>query len=97
MQWLKANKISLNPTKSEIVIFRPKHKNITKHMNLRISDQRVHLSSKVRYLGVVLQENLEWEQHLNTLTPKLNSIWIARKNSTLCSQILTQNYLLLSF
>ena len=66
-------------------------------MNLRISDQRVHLSSKVRYLGVVLQENLEWEQHLNTLTPKLTSISIARKNSTLCSQILTQNYLLLSF
>ena len=26
----------------------------------------------MRYLGVILQENLEWEQHLNTLTPKLN-------------------------
>ena len=41
-------------------------------MNFRISGQRVHLSSKVRYLGVILQENLEREQHLNTLTPKLN-------------------------
>ena len=41
-------------------------------MNFRISGQRVHLSSKVRYLGVILQENLEWEQHLNTLTPILN-------------------------
>ena len=41
-------------------------------MNFRISGQRLHLSSKVRYLGVILQENLEWEQHLNTLIPKLN-------------------------
>ena len=69
IQWLRANKISLNATKTEIVIFRPKHKSIAKHMNFRI---RAHVSSKVRYLGVILQENLEWEQHLNTLTPKLN-------------------------
>ena len=41
-------------------------------MNFRISDQRVHLSCKVRHLEVILQENLEWEQHLNTVIPKLN-------------------------
>ena len=66
-------------------------------MNFRISGQRVHLSSKVRYLGVILQGNLEWEQCLNTVTPKLNSTWIASKNSTLCSQILTQKHILLTF
>ena len=55
----------------EIAIFRPKHKSLTKNMNFRISNQRVHLSSKVGYLGVVLKEYLEWE-HLNILTPKLN-------------------------
>ena len=53
-------------------MFGPKQKSITKHMNFRISGQRVHRSSKVRYLGIILQENYEWEQHLNTLTPKLN-------------------------
>ena len=42
------------------------------HMNFRISGQRVHLSSKARYLGVILQENIEWEQHFNILTQKLN-------------------------
>ena len=53
-------------------MFGPKQKSITKHINFRISGQRVHLSSKVRYMGVILQENYEWEQHLITLTPKLN-------------------------
>ena len=72
IKWLRANEISLNRTKTEIVIFRPKHKSRTKHMNFRISGQRVHLSSKVRHLGVILQKYLEWKQNLNTLTPKLN-------------------------
>ena len=30
VQWLRANKISLNTSKTEIVIFKPKHKIITK-------------------------------------------------------------------
>lgn len=37
-------------------------------MNFRISH---YLSNKVRYPGVILQGNLEWEQPLNTMTPKL--------------------------
>ena len=63
-QLLKANKISSNVTKTEIVIFRSKYKSIIKHMNFIISSQRVHLSSKVRYLGVTLQENFGLEQIL---------------------------------
>ena len=35
VQWLRANKISLNTSKTEIIIFRPKHKIITKHLNLK--------------------------------------------------------------
>ena len=42
------NKICLNATKAETVIFLPKHKSITKHMNFRIIVQRVHLFRKVR-------------------------------------------------
>ena len=47
IQWLRANKTILNATKTEIVIFRPIHKSLTKYINFRI---REHLSRKVRYL-----------------------------------------------
>ena len=40
--WLRANRISLNTSKIKILLFRPKSKrNITKHLNLRISSQYI--------------------------------------------------------
>ena len=35
LQWLRAN-VSLNQAKIEIIIFRPKGKIITKHLNFRV-------------------------------------------------------------
>ena len=72
VQWLRANKISLNTSKTEIVIFRPKHKLITKNLNFRVSGEKIKPSSTVKYLGVILQEHLEWQKHINTLAVKLN-------------------------
>ena len=59
VQWLRANKISLNTSKTEIIIFRPKYKTVTKRF--------------VKYLGVILEEHLEWQGHINSLLIKLNS------------------------
>ena len=50
--WLRANKICLNAKKTEIVIFRPKQKIITKKLNFRLSGQKLKLTTNVRYLGV---------------------------------------------
>ena len=58
-KWLRANKVSLNTTKTDILIFRAKNKRITKHLNFRISEQKVEPCTKVQYLGVILQEHLE--------------------------------------
>ena len=38
--WLKANKLSLNPSKTDIIIFEAKTKIITKHLNFRLSGQK---------------------------------------------------------
>ena len=70
VQWLRANKISSNASKTELVIFRPKQNAITKNLNFRISCKKIKLSRTVKYLGVILNENLLWQDHLNTLIPK---------------------------
>ena len=36
VQWLRANLISPNANKNELIIFRPKNKSITKHLNVSI-------------------------------------------------------------
>ena len=56
VEWVRANKLSLNANKTEIIIFKPKNKTITKHLNFRISGQKIKPSNQVKYLGVVLQE-----------------------------------------
>ena len=40
VQWSRTNKLSLNTSKTELVIFKPKYKIITKHLNFRISGQK---------------------------------------------------------
>ena len=72
VQWLQANKISLNASKTELLLFRPKGNAITKNLNFCISSEKIKLFRTVKYLGVILNENLLWQDHLNTLIPKLS-------------------------
>ena len=71
--WLRANKISLNASKTEIILFRPKSQsNITKHLNFRISGQYIERISEVKYLGLILNEFLSWGTCYTLLKKKLN-------------------------
>ena len=69
-KWLRANKIGLNTTKTDIIIFRPKNKRIKKQLNFRNSGQKVKPCTKVKYLKVILQEHLEWNTHTNNVKTK---------------------------
>ena len=70
--WLQANKISLNTNKTEIVIFRPKHKPLYKSLNFRVSGQKIELSNSVKYLGLHLDAHLDWKFHIDILRTKLS-------------------------
>ena len=71
--WLRANTISLNTSKTEILLFRPKSKrNITKHLNFRISGQYIPRKTKVKYLGLTINEHLDWDLYFSQ--QKRNSI-----------------------
>ena len=45
---------------------------MTKHLSFRISGQKINTCSKVRYLGIILQEHLDWNPHINSLKGELN-------------------------
>ena len=68
--WLKANRISLNISKTEFILFRNRNKTINYDL--------IFPSTSVKYLGVVFDENLSWVNHL-VLSTKLS-----RANSMLC-------------
>ena len=41
-------------------------------MNFRVSGQKIHTTTSVKYLGVYLNDSLTWETHFKNLIPKLN-------------------------
>ena len=56
----------------EFVIFKSRHKKITKYLNFCISGQKLQPSSQIKYLGVIRQDNLHWTMHLVNLKKKLS-------------------------
>ena len=71
MHWLKANKISLNASKTELVIFRPLRKKINYEVKIKVNGHRLRPSSVVKYLGVYIDEHLNWKHHINFVANKL--------------------------
>lgn len=70
--WLKANKISLNAGKTELMIFRNPHKVINYNLKIKINGKIIIPSSKIKYLGVILDPHLNGSAHVNYIAPKLN-------------------------
>ena len=70
--WLKANKISLNASKTEILIFRNPHKPINYDLKLTLDGHRLYPSKYVKYLGILIDPYLKWNYHVKTLAPKLS-------------------------
>ena len=52
--WLRANKISLNSSKTEAILFRHPNKSIDYNLKLKIDGKRIFLTNSVKYLGIHL-------------------------------------------
>ena len=72
VHWLRANKICLNASKTELILFKSKFQNTTKKLNFRLSGQKLELSRTVSYLGVIIDENLDWDAQLSKTALKLS-------------------------
>ena len=58
----------------EIVVFRSVTKQIHKNLNFRLSGQKTEPKRCTKYLGVSIGEHLSFNEYMNTLKQKLNSI-----------------------
>ena len=74
--WLMANKLSLNTKKSNFVIFRPYQKRMNFDVTIKLFDHDknslILLERKdyVKYLGVLIDPNLTWKQHILFIASK---------------------------
>ena len=70
--WLCANRLSLNIDNSNVVIFHPPQKNVQGlKLNLKINDQQLNREFFIKYLGVMIDSNLNWKKHAESVVKKI--------------------------
>ena len=70
--WLRANKISLNESKTKLLIFRPRRKlNITVP-NIKLNNFTLTPEKTITYLRTEIDENLSWNKKIEILAEKLS-------------------------
>ena len=74
-QWLNANKIALNCSKTELLIFKPKRRTLDHDIKIKINGHRLQSSKVVKYLGVYINDELNWKTHINFVCSKLKRLF----------------------
>ena len=72
--WLLANKFSLNVAKTEYMFFGTDFRlsNLGKVIPVTIVDKQIKRVNNTKYLGVYLDENLKWNNHIDNLCTKVS-------------------------
>ena len=72
-QWLCANRLSLNVVKTEFLLFRSNlRKNENFKITLRLKNKALCETHYVKYLGIIIDNKLNWKSHINELTKTLS-------------------------
>ena len=69
--WLKSNKLSLNVTKSKYMIFHMPQRKIP-DLQLIINNTQIERVSTFDFLGLTLNENLNWKSHIDKISNKIS-------------------------
>ena len=76
--WLTANKLSLNVSNSNFVLFNSTRKKLINNVRLKINDENIEGKPYTKYLGVLIDKNLTWSHHIHHVNLKLSKgigIW----------------------
>ena len=71
-QWLISNKLSLNVSKSVMIIFNTKQKKTTHKINIKINNEQIQEKEYTKYLGILIDKHLNWSQHIHHVNLKLS-------------------------
>ena len=62
--WLCANRLSLNVDKTEFIVFRPPRRKLDSRFTLKLNQKTLFESTKIKYLGMILDSSLSWKHHI---------------------------------
>ena len=68
-QWFFANRLSLNTNKTMYQIYA---RTKTKELVVQINGSNIKRQQSIRYLGVIVDENLKWKNHIKNISSKIS-------------------------
>ena len=93
-KWLRANKISLNASKTELLLFRHPNKKFDFDLKIKLDGKKIIPTTHVKYLGIYIDCHLNWKFHVNELSAKLSRAigMLAKIRYYVCHNTLTMIY-----
>ena len=70
--WFKANKLALNESKTNYVIFHTRFTKPPDNFSIKLNDIELERVKYTKFLGVLIQENLKWDTHINHVSNKVS-------------------------
>ena len=70
-QWLKANKLSINLSKTKSMVICTRQLNNNPLVNISINEASIEQVDTTKFLGVYINKHMNWSHHINTLTKKM--------------------------
>jgi hypothetical protein len=72
IEWLNANKLSLNVQKTNYIVFKPKHKRKDGfNFNIKLNGISIKQIDVFNFLGLTINSTMTWESHINKIASKI--------------------------
>jgi len=71
-KWFKVNSFSINVEKTHYILFKTKNKP-TPDINIICDNKSITPATDIKFLGIYLQDSINWSCHIDYIIPKLSS------------------------
>ena len=66
-RWYENNRLKINADKTNVMIVSSRTKGIHKELNVKLNDTKLKQVNSARYLGVIIDCHLTWDEHVKQL------------------------------
>lgn len=73
-KWFMANKLILNKEKTNLILFHTKQNRIEVPKQITLGNINLQRINRTKFLGLQIEETLDWTEHISSLCSKLNQI-----------------------
>lgn len=71
LDWVHANKLSLNINKTHYIVFRTRGKQVQSNLNIYLNDVKLEQVESTKFLGVFIDSKLSWQHHIKHIKSKI--------------------------